>query len=152
MTVLVDTNILVATANAQDVLHSLAIQAAVVLLRSGRRLVIARQSIYEFWVVATRPLGRNGMGQTTSEAANQIEKLESYFRVLAEPDGLYAAWKKLVNDLRVSGKPAHDARLAALMLTSGISEILTFNSADFLRYKRIGISVVDPRVAAGSSG
>jgi predicted nucleic acid-binding protein len=145
MTVLVDTNILVRTANALDKGQSTAAQAILSVLDTGRRLAIARQSLYEFWVVATRPPAQNGLGLTVSDAVAHIEKFESYFRVLPESDDLYSAWKKLVSDFQVKGKPAHDARLVALMQTSGIAEILTFNGADFVRYKRVGISVLNPQ-------
>jgi predicted nucleic acid-binding protein len=39
--------------------------------------------------------------------------------------------------IRVSGVKAHDARLVAVMKTNGISQILTFNVADFSRFPEI---------------
>lgn len=48
----------------------------------------------------------------------------------------------------VQGKQVHDARLAALVLSSGITHILTLNGADFARYP--GITALDPlQIAAG---
>jgi predicted nucleic acid-binding protein len=144
MPVLVDTNILARTANKEDKDHLTATQAVLALREAERDLVVARQSVYEFWVVATRPREKNGMGLSPPEVLAEIEKIESFFPLLAEPDGLYTAWKKLVSGFQVSGKPAHDARLVALMQTAGISEILSFNASDFSRYQRVGISVLDP--------
>jgi predicted nucleic acid-binding protein len=48
----------------------------------------------------------------------------------------------LVIQQRVSGKPAHDARLVAAMQVHGITSILTFDKSDFSRYP--GIEVIHP--------
>jgi predicted nucleic acid-binding protein len=47
---------------------------------------------------------------------------------------------------RVSGKPAHDARLVAAMQVHGLTSILTFDRTGFSRYA--GIKVVHPADAA----
>lgn len=38
---------------------------------------------------------------------------------------------------RVSGVQVHDARLAAMMTTNGITQIVTFNTTDFIRFAEI---------------
>jgi predicted nucleic acid-binding protein len=48
----------------------------------------------------------------------------------------------LVGTHLVSGKQAHDAHLVAVMLVYAVTDILTFNIADFRRYP--GITVLDP--------
>ena len=72
----------------------------------------------------------------------EIERLERLFTVLRETPELYPAWKHLVFEHQVSGKPTYDARLVAAMHVHGISSILTFNPNDFRRYTRI--NVIDP--------
>jgi predicted nucleic acid-binding protein len=52
-------------------------------------------------------------------------------------------WRRIVEACGVSGRQAHDARLAAVMLAHGVSHILTFNVEDFRRYP--GIVVVSPQ-------
>jgi len=49
-------------------------------------------------------------------------------------------------DRKVSGKQAHDARLAAAMLRHGLTHLLTFNIEDFKRYP--SINILDPKVVA----
>ena len=44
----------------------------------------------------------------------------------------------------VSGKPTHDARLAATALAAGVPNLLTFNTSDFTRYAADGLKVIDP--------
>jgi len=52
-------------------------------------------------------------------------------------------WQQVVTTNKAMGKPAHDARIAALMLAHGITQILTLNAADFARYD--GIAPVTPQ-------
>ncbi len=53
-------------------------------------------------------------------------------------------WRQLVVTYNVSGVQVHDAHLVATMLANGVSHILTFNTADFMRYANTGIVVADP--------
>jgi len=46
-------------------------------------------------------------------------------------------WLDLCSRYGVSGRPAHDTRLVALMLAQGLTHLLTLNSADFARYTEI---------------
>ena len=56
---------------------------------------------------------------------------------------MFAEWERILIHQQVSGKKAHDARLVASMKVHGITNILTFNSADFSRY--LGITIIDPQ-------
>jgi predicted nucleic acid-binding protein len=51
-------------------------------------------------------------------------------------------WRRLVVQYSASGLQVHDARLAAAMLTHGISHILTLNESGFSRFT--GIFAVHP--------
>jgi len=42
----------------------------------------------------------------------------------------------------VKGKQVHDAKLAALMNSNGITHIMTLNGGDFTRYP--GLVIIDP--------
>jgi hypothetical protein len=42
---------------------------------------------------------------------------------------------------RVSGKPAHDARLVAAMKVHGLTSILTFDSTGFSRYTALKLCI-----------
>lgn len=62
---------------------------------------------------------------------------------MPETRSVFEEWKRLVGRHDVSGKAAHDTRLVAVMIASGLTEILTFDVKGFERYP--GITVVDPR-------
>jgi predicted nucleic acid-binding protein len=100
------------------------------------------QNLIELWVVATRPLGENGLGLTAAEAAAELKRIKGMFLFLPETPAIYSTWEALVIQHQVIGKPAHDARLVAAMQVHGLTAILTFDKAGFSRYP--GIEVVDP--------
>ena len=62
--------------------------------------------------------------------------------VLPESPLILAEWERLVSKYQVSGKSAHDARLVAVMNVNRINRILTFDTADFSRFREI--QVLDP--------
>jgi predicted nucleic acid-binding protein len=105
--------------------------------------------LVELWTVVTRPLDVNGLGLSTEAARAEIERLERFFTVLRETPAVYPAWKRLVFEYQVSGKPVHDARLVSAMRVHGITSILTFNQSDFGRYA--GIEVFDPAAVASGA-
>jgi predicted nucleic acid-binding protein len=141
MRVLVDTNILARIAQPDHVQHAAALEASDAMLAVGDRLYIASQSLYEFWVVATRPLGDNGMGMSVADAHSRITKLRQQYEVLHDSPNVLETWTQLVLAKSVKGKKAHDARLAAVMIANGIRDVLTFNNADFERYPNLVIHV-----------
>jgi hypothetical protein len=71
-----------------------------------------------------------------------ITRFESLFTVLFETENVYREWKRLVVTHSITGMEAHDTRLVAAMFAHGIENIVTSNTADFVRYS--GINVVHP--------
>ena len=139
---LIDTNILIRTLQPQHELYALADAAVQCLPQQGRDLVITPQNLIELWAVATRPIGYNGLGLSTSNAVAELERIKAMFVLLPDTPAIYPAWERLVIKHQVSGKPAHDARLVAAMQVHGITAILTFDKTGFARYP--GIEVVHP--------
>jgi hypothetical protein len=92
--------------------------------------------------VATRPVDQNGLGMTPASAAVEVARLKSMFVLLPETPAIYPVWESLVTQHRVSGKPAHDARLVAAMQVHGLTAVLTFDRTGFSRFP--GIEVVNP--------
>jgi predicted nucleic acid-binding protein len=131
MSLLIDTNVLLRLADDRSPEHSIAETAIEHLLASNTGLFICTQVLVEFWVVATRPDSVNGLGWSTETAADAIRALRDQFPVLAETPDVLDRWFELVDRCEVAGKRAHDARLAALVVTHGIDRVLTFNTADF---------------------
>lgn len=105
---------------------------------------VCSQVLTEFWVVATRPAVNNGYGLDPGEVDASIEDLLAAFIFLPDPPELFEIWRELVVTHKIRGKPAHDARLIALIRAHGANRILTFNPRDFQRYS--DIELVTPTV------
>ena len=103
---------------------------------------MAPQVLIEFWVVATRPTAVNGLGWDPPVVEAAIQGLMQQFPLLTEGPAVFTTWLRLVST-GVRGKRAHDARLAAVALANGISQIITLNVADFA--DMAGVAPVDPR-------
>jgi predicted nucleic acid-binding protein len=96
----------------------------------------ANQSLFEFWVVATRPLEVNGLGMGAHQARGEVLGILNAFSLLPDPADLLERWLDLCVRHSVCGRPAHDARLVAVMLAHGITHLLTLNPGDFARYPK----------------
>lgn len=92
---------------------------------------------YEYWVVATRPLGENGLGMTTTEAEMDIEKLVEQFHLFRDERAIFDRWRQLVVQHHVSGKSGHDARIVAATDRHGIKRLVSFNDQHFHRFPSI---------------
>jgi predicted nucleic acid-binding protein len=141
MAILLDTNVLLRLVQRRHSHSSLATHATNALDARNETMLMAHQSIVEFWSVATRPFSANGLGLTIEDAEFELDGLKKLFRVLPELP-VHEEWQRIVVKYRISGKSVHDARLVAAMIVHGIGEILTFNMQDFARYSEI--SALDP--------
>lgn len=137
MTFLVDTNVLLRSAEPSHPMYEDAVNATNALLRRGEELYIAPQNLIEFWNVYTRPVDRNGLGHTAVAAAAEVNRLKAFFLLLLDTPAIYQEWERLVVTYGVIGVNVHDARLVAAMLVHGLTHILTFNTTDFARYAEI---------------
>ena len=150
MAVLIDTNVLLRAVQPSHPMHPVALRALERLFTGPEPLFIAIQNVAEFWNAATRPLAVNGLGMTVEEAGEEVKRLESFFEIVSESAASYAAWKTLVTAHRVRGAQVHDARLAAVMIASGITRIVTFNVRDFSRFA--AVEAVHPEQLADVAG
>ena len=98
MSVLVDTNILLRSAQPSHHLCSRATHAV--------------------WSVATRPADANGLGFSHDEVLNEIGHIEALLTLLPDGPGIYAEWKRLVKDHGVQGLKVFDARLIAVRIST----------------------------------
>ena len=144
MRVLVDTNIFLRSAQPQHPLFPQAKGAVSKLLRQGDPLFFCAQNIAEFWYVATRPAGENGLGMKTDEVLKEIAIIERVFNLLPDIPGVYPEWKRIVAQYHVERAQVFDARLVAVMNLYSIGHILTFDVKDFQRYANI--EILDPGV------
>jgi hypothetical protein len=109
MPTLVDTNVLLRSAQPSHPMHGSAVRALEVLMKKEEPLFIALQNVAEFWNAA-RPAVNNGLGFTIGEAQAELARLEGFFQIVTEDAASYATWKIVVADRRVSGVQVHDAR------------------------------------------
>lgn len=137
MRFLLDTNIVLRLNDTAHVHHTQARAALDWIDASGHESVVVPQVIYEFWVVATRPVENNGLGLTTLQVSQTISASASIFNLLRDERGIYDWWQELVSRYDVKGKNAHDVRLVAAMNRHQIQHILTFNLPDFTRFSGI---------------
>src|ERR1035438_1513868 len=128
---LLDTNVLIYLVSAGAPEHVAATAAVGRILASGAKAVIAAESIYEFWSVATRPVTANGLGWTVERTRSTVGTLLARFPILYEPPEVVGIWIGIVTERGVKGKRVHDAHLLATMKANGVSHLLTFNASDF---------------------
>jgi len=130
--ILVDTNIPLRIAQAGHAHRQIALDALELLtLRDQEQFAIAPQSLYEMYVVCTRPATVNGVGMTPEQALAELAAARALFQNLPDTPQIYSTWEGLMGKYKVQGKRAHDLRLAAFMIEHRIPTILTFNDADF---------------------
>jgi predicted nucleic acid-binding protein len=137
--ILVDTNVPLRLAQPGHPHQQPALDAIKLLtLREREYFVIAPQSLYELYVVCTRPASANGLGMTPQRAHAEITSARTLFHVLPETTQVYPVWESLVAKYAVQGKQAHDARLVAIMIAHRVRRLLTFNDVDFKQFTEIG--------------
>src|SRR5664279_4846980 len=128
MRVLVDTNILLRSAQPTHPLCPQATPVVSKLLRQRDAVFFCSQNIAEFWNVATRPVEVNGLGFSHEEALQEVVSIESLLTLLPDIPAIYPVWKQIVQDNRVQGVKVYDARLVAVMRVYAVETVLTFLS------------------------
>ena len=109
----------------------------VLATRDGEHFAIAPQSLYEMYVVCSRPASANGFGMSPQRAHAEIARVRTLFPLLPETTRVYPRWEGLIAKYVVLGKQAHDTRLVAIMIEHRVPRLLTFNDADFEKYAEI---------------
>ena len=144
---LVDSNLLLRFVQPKHPLNPITVKAIRKMRDQGAVVRACPQNSTEFWAVATRPVAANGLGFTILEAERELARLEAMFPMLPDDPGIYPVWRSLVTQAGVSGKPTHDARLMAVAVTYGISNLLTFNGRDFTRFAPFvpAVTILDPQ-------
>ena len=89
MRVLLDTNILTRSAQREHSQHSAAIESVRALRSRGDLLFVVPQTLYEFWVVATRPAGENGLERTPAETAERLAQIKRSYTLLVDRPELF---------------------------------------------------------------
>ena len=122
----VDTNILIYAHRTESPWHEAARNCLRGLAGSGRAWAIPWPCVHEFLAVTTHP--RIFDPPTPLETAiGAIEDLLSSgnLRLLTEEDSYWSVLKELLESGHVDGPRVHDARVAAICLNHGVSELWT---------------------------
>lgn len=147
MSILVDTNILLRLIDLTAPAHHTTRLAMQRLRSDSEDLLIVPQNLFEFWVVATRPVAVNGLGKSAADAAADLRLCKTLFTLLDDTPAVYPTWERLVATAGVVGKKAHDARLVAAMMVHGVDRLLTFNVPDFRPYAGVRAQTPDEILA-----
>ncbi len=147
---LADTNLLLRLMDTHSPQNPIAAHALATLFRANHEVFITAQNLVEFWAVATRPVGANGLGWDLECTRREIKVLRDKFPVVEESPQILIEWLRLVENIPVVGKRVHDARLVAVMKANAIDCLLTFNPTDFAGFH--SITVVEPASLANSAG
>jgi predicted nucleic acid-binding protein len=84
MRVLLDTNILLRSAQPNHPLCPQSTRAVSKLLRDGHTVFFCAQNIAEFWNVATRPTDRNGLAWLPQQVFQEVSKIEATLLLLPD--------------------------------------------------------------------
>ena len=141
----VDTNILVYAHREDSPWHDNA-YSTVVELSEGRALwAIPWPCIHEFLAIVTHPR----IFSPPTPLASAVDQVEAWIEapsliLLAESEGYWPQFRKMIEAGRVTGGQIHDARVAALCNLHGVRELWTADR-DFTRFP--GLSVRNPLIA-----
>jgi predicted nucleic acid-binding protein len=139
---LVDTNILLRMTRQSDPQHRVVANSLALLAEQGTALYYTHQNIAELWNAMTRPVDRNGLGLSPSEAEREVAAIEAGMSLLADGEAIYREWRRIVTQFGILGVQVHDARLAAAMYVHRVGHILTLNVSDFSRFP--GLAALHP--------
>lgn len=128
---LVDTNLLLRSADTNSVQNPLASGCLCELASRGEMVFASNQTYFEVWVVATRPLGSGGLGWDASKTRALLDASRKRFLNHEDPPGIVSEWLRIVQSHTITGIKAHDMRLVAYARLHRIPRILTFNTDDF---------------------
>lgn len=136
MKILLDSNILLRLSQPGHPHEAESVESAD-LLQHHHVCVVVPQTIYEYWVVATRPTEVNGLGFDPAFAAEERDRFLELFPLLRDERSVYELWRQLVEDYHIKGVRAHDARYVAALKRHRMSHLLSFNERHFRTFEEV---------------
>ena len=130
----IDTQLLVFAHRAETAWHARARDRIAELAEGGVKWAIPMHCLVEFYAKVTHPR----LFRPPSTPAQAIAQIDAWLEaptlaVLADDGATWPTLRKLLDAARIAGAPAHDARIAAVCLRHGVTELWT-NDRDFLAY------------------
>ena len=133
----VDTNILVAFQRLEYPEHARAVEVVTRLAEGQAPWALPWPCLHEFLAVVTHPRIFKTPTPLSHALTAASALLESpRLRVLAEGPSHWATLSRLVVAGRITGPTVHDARIAALCLAHGVTELWTADR-DFSRFPEL---------------
>lgn len=144
----IDSNILIYAHRMESPFNTVAYTALTELAQT-RAWAIPWPCLYEFYSVVTHPR-RYAPPSTPRQAVVQIETwmASPYLQILTESALAWSTLRDLIVKSRPAGLQIHDAKIAALCLQHGASELWTVDR-DFSRYPQL--RVVNPLIATSAN-
>ena len=122
----VDTNILVYAHRGDSEWHEAANEAVTQLANSGNAWAIPWSCVHEFLAIVTHPrIYDPPTPQKTAFEAIKMWQQSPDLRLLNEDLGYIEKLEKLCVNARLKGGRIHDARIAAICMNHGVSELWT---------------------------
>ena len=133
----VDTNILIYAHREDSPFHREALAAMLELANGEARWAIPWPCIHEFIAIVTHPRIYDPPSPPAVACAAIRRWIESPMcQTIGEGLGYFDLLEELVNKARVSGPMVHDARVAAICLHNGVTQLLSCDR-DFSRFGRL---------------
>jgi predicted nucleic acid-binding protein len=129
----IDTNVLIYATVPSAPWHAEAVAALNSAHFAGRELWISRQVLREYLAVLTRPQTFTP-ALTVTALEQAVLAFQAQFHVAEDSVAVTTNLLALLHTVSVGGKQIHDANIVATMQAYGIPEILTHNTADYLRF------------------
>lgn len=135
----VDTNILVYAHRADSRFHDAALECVISLAEGSVPWAIPWPCIHEFFSIVTHPR----IYSPPSPVARALDQIEAWLEsptlvLLGEQKGYFATLKNVVQKGKVVGPQVHDARIAALCESHGVTELYSADR-DFQRFPTLRI-------------
>lgn len=123
----VDTNVLVYAHRREVAEHRLAYRVVADLVEGPEPWAIPWPCVYEFFSVVTNPRIWKATVTTPKQAWEQLAEWfgSPTLRVLSEPEAFAPVLAEFLVRPRVRGPVVHDARVAALCVAHGITELIS---------------------------
>jgi len=133
----VDTNILVYAHREESPFHEKALACIAELAEGRASWAIPWPCVHEFFSIVTHPR----IYDPPSPIQCSVDQLDAWFEsptlvLLSETQDYWVTLRPIVNSSQVSGPMIHDARIAALCIQNGVTELLTADR-DFGRFHKL---------------
>ncbi len=140
----VDTNILIHAYYSDSELHDAAAAAVRVAAEAEAAWAIPWPCIHEFFGVVTS----NRLPRSPRRAELALKQINAWMQspslqLLTETRNHWRTLERLISAGQVTGGLIHDAKIAALCLDNGVSELLTLDR-DFSRFPELKVRSILP--------